>query len=240
MKSTFQTICSRQQIEQNSKRMFFVRLSRCRLRAKRLLSCLFNLAAGRWKSPILRLSTFNLTLFVVLSELSPVFWFSFSFQSSASSVTSFSISSACLLPRWGFLQSQELARFKFEQDQDQALRFPPLTPTFSLQPQLGLHFSKRPDRLVSRFWLHGFRDFQAAVPWDCFTATGFLTFLVFKQPPPDCPLPTTFAFPSHTLPCRSSFPGKHPPLWDDVGWGCQCCRSECKCGVNKHEDKAAD
>ena len=73
MKSTFQTICSRQQIEQNSKRMFFDRLSRCRLRAKRLLSCLFNLAAGRWKSPILRLSTFNLTLSVVLSELSPFF-----------------------------------------------------------------------------------------------------------------------------------------------------------------------
>ena len=171
MKSAFLTICSSRTANwAKLKAQVFDRLSRCRLRAKRLLSCLFKRAAGRWKSPILRLSTFNLTLFVVLSELSPVFWFSFSFQSSASSVTSFSISSACLLPRWGFLRSQELARFKFEQDQDQALRFPPLTPTFSLQPQLGLHFSKRPDRLVSRFWLHGFRDFQAAVPWDCFTA----------------------------------------------------------------------
>ena len=153
MKPTFQTICTarHKKLSKTQSAGFFVRLGRCRLRAKRLLSCLFNLAAGRWKSPILRLSNLNLTLFVVLSELSPVFWFSFSFQSSASSVTSFSISSACLLPWWGFLQSQELARFKFEQDQDQALRFPRLTPTFSLQPQLGLHFSKRPDRLVSRF-----------------------------------------------------------------------------------------
>ena len=74
MKSAFLTICSSRTANwAKLKAQVFDRLSRCRLRAKRLLSCLFKRAAGRWKSPILRLSTFNLTLFVVLSELSPVF-----------------------------------------------------------------------------------------------------------------------------------------------------------------------
>ena len=119
-----------------------------------------------------------------------------SFQFPTSSVTSLSIFSACLLLRLQMGISPSWLRFKFEQ---------PSSPVSSSNP----HFLTSTPSWVSTFqsgptdWFpdFDFTDFKIfkqplLVPGDCFTATGFLTFLVLKGPPSDCPVPPTFSFPN--------------------------------------------
>lgn len=175
-----------------SRCLFWKSLGRWQLTAKRLLSCSLS-QAGWAPPPILRLSTFH----SCPSLLSLYFLgLGSSFQFPSSSVTSLSIFSACLLLRLQLGISPIWLRFKFEQ---------PTSPVSSSNP----HFLTSTPSWLSTFqsgptdWFpdFDFTDFKIfkqplLVARDCFTATGFLTFLVLKRPPSDCPVPPTFGFPN--------------------------------------------